>query len=936
MTACRVAAALGLLLAGSQPATALQTALGPREPAVPIAGTVSDETGGVLWAVTVRVFADGSAEPLRETVTDRSGRFGVEVPAGSYRLEVSAPAFRTVDLGVDAVDGLGPLAVTLPLEALEESVDVVDTAGEFTVDALSSLTATTLSDDELLGLPADEEDLALYLMLLAGADSTGDPEDDVSGFIIDGFDEGRLPRPEEIAQIIIDPTPLRADGGGDGPRIEIITRPGTGRWRRSASFDFSDEALDATTPGERTKPARQTRNVNLDLRGPVLPGRLDLDVEASTDRQQRAADSLRAVTPGGNVFDGVVRPRREHELQLDADIEIASHRSMGVRFDYERRRTGNSGVGGFTLAERGTSDARRDWSFQVSERRLGEAFVNDLRFRMRRRGSSATPVSEGVAIDVADAFNRGGGTRRNRDEDTRIQVENRLRWQRRDWSFQAGFEGYYARNYSLSEDNYNGTFDFASLHDYCGATGFAGVNCDPTRRIVEEARGRGVAPTYVNGRGETVTITGVPTTFTLTAGNGELDIMEVGVESYVQGDRAFGERASLRLGLRYEATNYSVDYLRFDPTVNLQYRLFDDTIVSAGSRVRFRDFRDHVRLIRNDGSTYQKQLSISSPSFPDPFLGGRAVIGEQRTSLYRLDPDYRSPYSVNPQFNVTQQLAGGLRLSVSYRLSYGRREQRTRNVNAPFPGTPLPQEVLMLPRDVRQETVDRMRPFYPNVGNIYRIESTGRSVGRRFRVRLERRRALQVAGIGLSGTLSYSYRNGEDDDDFNNPYLPLWGLARREHRVWSQLRIRFPRDAGLRHPFLQALARATYEGTALHVNLRANSGRPYSIRSGRDLNGDQSTRDRPPGIARNTETGPARINLDMTFTKEFRPRPADLAQAGGAAGTERRVRFQARIYNVFNITNVRGYSGVLSSPLFGHPTGFLRGRTVRLSMHVDF
>ena len=48
------------------------------------------------------------------------------------------------------------------------------------------------------------------------------------------------------------------------------------------------------------------------------------------------------------------------------------------------------------------------------------------------------------------------------------------------------------------------------------------------------------------------------------------------------------------------------------------------------------------------------------------------------------------------------------------------------------------------------------------------------------------------------------------------------------------------------------------------------------------------------------------------------------------------VRFQARFYNVFNITNVRGYSGVLSSPLFGQPTGFLRGRTVRLSMHVDF
>ena len=145
---------------------------------------------------------------------------------------------------------LEPLTVTLGLEARSESGDV-DAGDDFGIDPLASLTATMLSEEDLAGLPTDEEDLTLYLLLLAGADSSGDFADDVSGFIIDGFDEGRLPRPDEIAQIIIDPTPLRADGSGEGPRIEIITRPGTGRWRRSAGFDFSDESLDATTPGDR-------------------------------------------------------------------------------------------------------------------------------------------------------------------------------------------------------------------------------------------------------------------------------------------------------------------------------------------------------------------------------------------------------------------------------------------------------------------------------------------------------------------------------------------------------------------------------------------------------------------------------------------------------------------------------------------------------------
>ena len=929
--------ALGLVLSSALAAGVAAPATAKTLPSqtVQVSGTVIDETGGVMRAVTVRVFPEASGDPVQETTTDENGYFSVEVAAGAYRVEVSAPAFRTVEQRVRAVPGLEPLDVTLAL-ALEENVDVVDTAAEFRVDPLSSLTTTMLSGDDLAGLPADEEDLALYLLLLAGADSTGDLADDVSGFIIDGFDEGRLPRPDEIARIIIDPTPLRADGSGEGPRIEIITRPGTGRWRRSVDFNFADESLDATTPGERTKPARQTRDLDVDVSGPVIPGRLDVDVEASTNIRERAANSLRAITPAGDVFDAVVQPAREQELELDADIEIGSNRSMGVRFDYETSRSENSGVGGFTLPERGSDDEDREWALQVSERRLGDAFVNDLRVRMRRESSREAPVSRGVAIDVADAFNRGGGTDRNLDADTRIQVEDRLRWQRRGWSFQAGFEARYARNYSLSEDNYNGTFDFASLHDYCRATGFGGVNCQSTREIVDDARARGVKPTYVNARGEAVEISGVPATYTLTSGNGELDIRQMAVESFIQADRAFGERASLRLGLRYEATNYSVDYLRFDPTVNVQYRLFPDTIISVGSQVRFRDFRDYVRLIRNDGSTYQKQLSISSPSFPDPFRGGEITIDERRTSLYKLDPDYRSPYSFNPQVNLTQQLRGGLRLSLSYSMSYGYRQQRTRNVNAPYPGTPLPAAILALPRDVRQETVDRMRPFYPNVGNIRQIESTGRSVSRRFRLRLQRRRSLELLGVGFSGSVNYSYRSGEDDNDFNIPYFPEWGLASREHTVESQFRLRFPRDPGATHPFLRALARATYTGTTLYFNLRASSGRPYSIRSGRDLNGDQSSRDRPPGVPRNSETGPGRVNLDMTFSKEVRAGETDLARQGDRDRSEHRVRFQARVYNLLNGSQIRGYSGVLSSPLFGQPTGFRRGRTVRLSMHVHF
>ncbi len=902
----------------------------------PVSGMVIDETGGVLPGAVVLVLRPDGADTVAETVTGGDGRFSVDVPAGQYLVRVSMPSFSTVDQEVVAASGAEPVTVRLAIEALEETLDVeVDPANALRLNTLASLTAQTLSDEELLALPTDEQDLVEYLMLLAGADSSGDFEEDASRFIIDGWDEGRLPDPDEIAQIYIDPAPLRADGSGDGPRIEIITRPGTGRWRSSLDFNFADESLDATTPGERTKPARQTRDVDVDLGGPIIPGLVDVDVEVSTQSQERAANSLIAITPEANVFEAVVRPQTEHQFEVDADIALSRRHSLGVDLDFETRRTENSRVGGFTLPERGSDEERGEWALQVSERRLGNNSANDFRVRVSRQTSQEFPRTIGVAINVADAFNRGGSTSSDLDRDARIQLENRLRWQRGDWSYRAGLEGRYDSNYSLSENNYNGTFNFASLHDYCRATGFFGVNCAPTRQIVEAALARGTVPVYLDARGDAVEISGVPTTYSVTTGDGELDIGELSLETFFQADRGFGEHASLRLGLRYEATNHSQDYLRANPLANFQYRWFEDTVIGVGASLSFRDFGDYERLIRNDGASHQKRLSISSPSFPDPFLNGVSTIDERRTTLTVLDPAYRAPYSFNPQLNLTQQLPGSMRINLSFSMNYGYRQRRIRNINAPFPGTPLPDEIMSLPRARRQQLVDRMRPFYPNTGNINQIESTGRSVSRRVQIRFQRRSYIDILGVQVSGSANYSYRWGANDNDFNNPYIPEWGLSNREHGLESQIRVRLPRELSLEHPVLKALARVIYQDTSLNLSVRMDSGRPYSIRSGRDLNGDQSTRDRPLGVARNSETGPARTNLNLTFTKYFRP----AQQPRGADGRRRdarSVRFQARISNLLNSSQIRGYSGVLSSPLFGLPTGYQRGRTIRLSMHADF
>jgi hypothetical protein len=208
--------------------------------------------------------------------------------------------------------------------------------------------------------------------------------------------------------------------------------------------------------------------------------------------------------------------------------------------------------------------------------------------------------------------------------------------------------------------------------------------------------------------------------------------------------------------------------------------------------------------------------------------------------------------------------------------------------------------------------------------------------------------------------MSYNYRSGDDDNDFTNPYQREWGPSQRQHRVWSQFRIRLPEDTGFSNPILKSLAAATYENTNLNFNFRAETGRLYSITTGRDLNGDQSSRDRPAGFSRNSEVGPGSWNLDMTFTKEFRlftgtpqaPQDnfippqrgggdfgrggGDFGRGGGNDSDDPRVRFQVRVNNLLNHSQPRAYGGVLSSPFFGQPTGYTGGRTVTLGLRFDF
>jgi hypothetical protein len=63
-----------------------------------------------------------------------------------------------------------------------------------------------------------------------------------------------------------------------------------------------------------------------------------------------------------------------------------------------------------------------------------------------------------------------------------------------------------------------------------------------------------------------------------------------------------------------------------------------------------------------------------------------------------------------------------------------------------------------------------------------------------------------------------------------------------------------------------------------------------------------------------------------------------LGEAGGGGSENKRIGFEvyASALNLFNHANPTGFSGVMTSPFFGRPTGALPGRRVDLGMRVSF
>jgi hypothetical protein len=888
-------------------------------------GIVADEFGAIIRKASVNL-EDGNGRKV-SAQTDGTGRFRFPgLAPGAYTLTATAAGFATTIEKVE-VTGSGALTVNLVLKVvISEQLEVKSEAAGVSIEPDQNLSAIKLSEEELAALPDDREELLQTLRAMAGAS-------DSSPIFVDGFSEDRLPSKDSIQAVKINSNPFSPEFSGRGNnRIEVITKPGSDKMRGNFRFSFNDESLNARNAFALERAPLQVRDFSGNVTGPIVRNRWGYFIEYEHEAQDENAFINATVLDPATLLPRqflatALTPAREDEITIRTNFLFRKRHTIGVWYNYERETEDNRGLDdGLDLLERAYDASERRHTLRASVTSvIGAGAINEMRLSLSRRSEGAKARSDAPAIVVIDAFSSGGNQASLLDNNSRDRVElvNNFSLTRGKHTIKAGAEIEFSHYKFLNRSNFGGTFTFA-----------ADFERDAAGNIITGADGSPLTITPLEQYRRTLLkLPGYrPSQFSIVRGDSFIGLPLWESSWFAMDDWRVSPRLMLSFGMRHDMERGVSDRLNIVPRLSVAWAADKDlkSVIRAGAGIFYDELESDVLFdtLRYDG-VRQQQFVIKQPAFfPDiPQSFDEAVRREPviRTSSADLD----APYLISASIGYERKLPWGLFGSATYNWRRGVHLLRTRNVNATLPGT-------------------GSRPFLDR-GPILQYESSGLSTRHElvlnFRHELKRKLSLfgnYVLSTTRSNADSASLAPANSYDLFSE-----WGPASNDqrHRVSFGGSINLPGE------------------TRLSPLIQVSSNRPFNITTGRDNNGDTLFTDRPsfanpgdpeavvtrfgifnpnprPGdriIPRNIGRGLGQVNVDLNFTKSFA-----LGHAGRSdqKGKDEQGRFKvtlgANVRNLFNHTNLTGFSGVLSSSRFDRPNRALGARRVELMLRLSF
>ncbi|HZI20313.1 MAG TPA: TonB-dependent receptor [Pyrinomonadaceae bacterium] len=927
-------AACSLLLCGAAGAA--------RQAEGSLRGQVKDPHGAVVAAASVRLVDAAGRE--RQTATNREGVYLFErLEPGRYRLLVSAEGFGLFENNevVVAAGRRETLDLSLAI-TVEETVNVGE-AGGVSVDPDNNANSLVLRGRDLDFLPDDPDALASVLQAFAGAAAGPDGVE----ILVDGFSGVRtLPRRGQISEIRINQNPFTAEYDRIGfGRIDLRLNPTTEKFHGNVEFYFNDESLNSRNPFAANRAPFQVRNYAGQFSGPLIRNRASF--YAAVAREETDGNSVVNAT----VLDAQLRPTPfglavlvpERELYSDVrtDFKLNAGSNLTLNYQYLPDKQFAAGVGGFNLPSRAydvlnrTHIARALLSSVVSPRTF-----NQLRFQFLWNLNRVRNAGTDPTVNVLEAFTGGGANvNGDRTDSKRYELQNNVTYGLGNRTLRFGGRLRAVRIAEFSPLNFNGTYTFAGGRapalDQDGRVivGPGGqpllVDIDSLERYRRTLffRGLGLTPAEIRARG------GGATQFSIAAGDPEAEVSQYDVGLYAQYDWRLGPTFNLGLGLRYENQSNISSHLNFAPRVSFAWapgatdKARPKAVVRGGFGVFYLRFNEQLTLqAERFNGVGRQQFIVSDPAVLDLFPAVPPASALEALNLPQTtrvtESGLRAPYSYQAALSVERQLPRNTTFSATLVSARYIHLLRSRNVNAPLPGTFDPGD-----------PDGGVRPL-PG-GNLFQFESSGW---------LNQTQLILNFNSRLNPKLSvYSnYTLNRSRADTNGAsWFPAdsYDLGGEYGRSSLDVRQRFTAGGNYEGPW----------GLIFNPLVVARSGLPFNITTGRDANGDALFTERPafaasasgpdtvatryglfdptpePGqrlIPLNYGTGPAFFAVNLRVTKNYSFGSAPLVQ--GAQGQPAKkgekpytLTTSVSFQNLFNRNNPAVPIGNLSSPLFG-------------------
>ncbi len=912
-----------------------------------IRGKVVDAQGALVAGASVTIVsADGTEQTAQ---SNQDGLFAISnLAAGRYVVRVAAPGFALYENSETDVTA----GKTLTLDvALSITVNAeVNVGGEQIINTNpeANASAIVLNQEDIKALPDNPAELEAALQALAGP-AAGPNGGEV---FIDGFSGGRLPPRDSIREIRVNQNPFSSEYDRLGlGRIEILTKPGTDKWRGEIGSEFEDESFNSRNPFAANRPPFQLRNINGNFGGPLIKKRASFFVDfEKEDIDNNALVNAQILDPNLNTTafqQSLLAPLKTAEFSPRLDFQINQNNTLTARYFYETSKTANAGLGGFDLPSRAFASQDSEHTLRLTDTAvISPSIINEARFQYIRRRATQTSVDTAPTIQVLDAFTGGGANIGSAfaNED-RLELQNYTSIILKNHTLKIGGRLRRISITDASPSNFAGTFTFTSLDQY--------------RNTILRTPGAR------------------PSQFSIAGGNPQASVKRTDLGVFAQDDWRVSPKLSLSFGLRYETqTNISSDF-NFAPRFGFAYSPGADgnnkpkTVFRGGFGVFYDRFSEGLTLqsLRFNGIN-QQQFVITDPNILDQIVFARNGSVSNVPSIQSLtsfaqpqttrvvSPNLQSPYTNQIALSVERQLPFKTTLSATYTFAQTKRLLRSRNINAPING-------------VRPNSA---------AGNVFQYESTGRFTQNQIIFNFRSNFSEKVSLFG-----NYAFGAAKSDSDGAGTFpANQYDLSGEYGNSLVDIRHRFVLGGNVKAPL----------GISLSPFITFRSGVPFNITTGSDFNGDTIFNDRPafatdlnrqcnfgtaanPNIRscvartafgnfdlqpasgqtiipRNYGRGPEFFVVNLRAAREFgfgggkkkaSKQAASVGDNSNRTGTNSpfgssgggqqsggdddespyKLELSVQIRNLFNRTNGGTPVGNLSSPLFGEPVSLASG-----------